>query len=211
MRQIALALGFFHAALQVGAASAFQHALPCRAPCAHHAACTLLTAMPKSSTRSPAALARHRSVRSLVWATFPARARGWAGTCEGCCCAGIAAGHAPPPPPPRAYPFSAGDLLCCGQLAANYLEQGGRVPWEDLRYLFGEIMYGECFFLGGGGGWWGAGGGREGDWGGGTRVFWRQLLGARGAPMPSPSPSAQHLPALPAPHPTHPSSLVFRV
>jgi dynein heavy chain len=24
----------------------------------------------------------------------------------------------------------------------NYLENNSRVPWEDLRYLFGEIMYG---------------------------------------------------------------------
>ena len=93
------------------------------------------------------------------------------------------------------YPFNTGDLLCCGQLAANYLDnnskvgrEGGReegraekprfalhgmpaalpvttrhadpapppasppppppppappqVPWDDLRYLFGEIMYG---------------------------------------------------------------------
>ena len=24
----------------------------------------------------------------------------------------------------------------------NYLEANNRVPWEDLRYLFGEIMYG---------------------------------------------------------------------
>lgn len=24
----------------------------------------------------------------------------------------------------------------------NYLEANNKVPWEDLRYLFGEIMYG---------------------------------------------------------------------
>ena len=24
----------------------------------------------------------------------------------------------------------------------NYLEANNRIPWEDLRYLFGEIMYG---------------------------------------------------------------------
>lgn len=40
------------------------------------------------------------------------------------------------------YPFSTGDLLCCGQAAANYLDANARVPWDDLRYLFGEIMYG---------------------------------------------------------------------
>ncbi|KAL4513647.1 hypothetical protein Ndes2526A_g04979 [Nannochloris sp. 'desiccata'] len=41
-----------------------------------------------------------------------------------------------------AYPFSAGDLRCCGQLAANYLDTGAKIPWDDLRYLAGEIMYG---------------------------------------------------------------------
>jgi dynein heavy chain, axonemal len=40
------------------------------------------------------------------------------------------------------YPFSAGDLRCCGQLAANYLDIGAKIPWDDLRYLAGEIMYG---------------------------------------------------------------------
>lgn len=40
------------------------------------------------------------------------------------------------------YPFNAGDLLCCGQAANNYLENNVKVPWDDLRYLFGEIMYG---------------------------------------------------------------------
>lgn len=40
------------------------------------------------------------------------------------------------------YPFNTGDLLCCGQLASNYLENSSRVPWDDLRYLVGEIMYG---------------------------------------------------------------------
>ncbi|KAA6419077.1 MAG: flagellar outer dynein arm heavy chain beta [Trebouxia sp. A1-2] len=38
------------------------------------------------------------------------------------------------------YPFNTGDLLCCGQCASNYLENN--VPWDDLRYIFGEIMYG---------------------------------------------------------------------
>ena len=40
------------------------------------------------------------------------------------------------------YPFNTGDLLCCGQCAANYLDNNARVPWDDLRYIFGEIMYG---------------------------------------------------------------------
>lgn len=40
------------------------------------------------------------------------------------------------------YPFNVGDLLCCGQLAANYLDNSSKVPWEDLRYLCGSVMYG---------------------------------------------------------------------
>ncbi|KAL0038617.1 hypothetical protein WJX79_000048 [Trebouxia sp. C0005] len=40
------------------------------------------------------------------------------------------------------YPFNTGDLLCCGQCASNYLENNVKVPWDDLRYIFGEIMYG---------------------------------------------------------------------
>ena len=40
------------------------------------------------------------------------------------------------------YPFNTGDLLCCGQCANNYLENNSKVPWEDIRYIFGEIMYG---------------------------------------------------------------------
>jgi dynein heavy chain, axonemal len=40
------------------------------------------------------------------------------------------------------YPFNTGDLLCCGQTAHNYLENNVKVPWDDLVYIFGEIMYG---------------------------------------------------------------------
>ena len=35
-----------------------------------------------------------------------------------------------------------GDLLCCAQCANNYLENNSKVPWDDLKYIFGEIMYG---------------------------------------------------------------------
>lgn len=42
----------------------------------------------------------------------------------------------------RAYPFNAGDLTTCLEVAANYIEDRPKVPWEDLRYVFGEIMYG---------------------------------------------------------------------
>jgi dynein heavy chain len=42
------------------------------------------------------------------------------------------------------YPFSTGDLRDSASVLYNYLENSssGKVPWEDLRYIFGEIMYG---------------------------------------------------------------------
>ncbi|XP_054847065.1 dynein axonemal heavy chain 11 [Eublepharis macularius] len=42
----------------------------------------------------------------------------------------------------RRYPFNVGDLTICVNVLYNYLETNTKVPWEDLRYLFGEIMYG---------------------------------------------------------------------
>jgi len=42
----------------------------------------------------------------------------------------------------RGYPFNTGDLTISVFVLYNYLEANSKVPWEDLRYLFGEIMYG---------------------------------------------------------------------
>ncbi|KAG5679915.1 hypothetical protein PVAND_009451 [Polypedilum vanderplanki] len=42
----------------------------------------------------------------------------------------------------RNYPFNSGDLTISVYVLYNYLEANSKVPWEDLRYLFGEIMYG---------------------------------------------------------------------
>ncbi|KOX67396.1 Dynein beta chain, ciliary, partial [Melipona quadrifasciata] len=42
----------------------------------------------------------------------------------------------------RSYPFNFGDLTISVSVLFNYLENSIKVPWEDLRYLFGEIMYG---------------------------------------------------------------------
>uniref|UniRef100_A0A665VXX9 Dynein axonemal heavy chain 11 n=1 Tax=Echeneis naucrates TaxID=173247 RepID=A0A665VXX9_ECHNA len=42
----------------------------------------------------------------------------------------------------RKYPFNTGDLTISVNVLFNYLEANAQVPWEDLRYLFGEIMYG---------------------------------------------------------------------
>uniref|UniRef100_A0A3P9MJJ8 Dynein, axonemal, heavy chain 9 n=1 Tax=Oryzias latipes TaxID=8090 RepID=A0A3P9MJJ8_ORYLA len=42
----------------------------------------------------------------------------------------------------RPYPFNIGDLTISVNVLQNYLEANRKVPYEDLRYLFGEIMYG---------------------------------------------------------------------
>ncbi|XP_053593671.1 dynein beta chain, ciliary [Microplitis demolitor] len=42
----------------------------------------------------------------------------------------------------RVYPFNVGDLTISISVLINYLENNLKVPWEDLRYLVGEIMYG---------------------------------------------------------------------
>ncbi|KAM6050175.1 dynein axonemal heavy chain 9 [Theristicus caerulescens] len=42
----------------------------------------------------------------------------------------------------RSYPFNAGDLTISVNVLHNYLEASSKVPYDDLRYLFGEIMYG---------------------------------------------------------------------
>lgn len=35
-----------------------------------------------------------------------------------------------------------GDLTISVSVLYNYLENSSKIPWEDMRYLFGEIMYG---------------------------------------------------------------------
>ncbi|XP_054619934.1 dynein axonemal heavy chain 9-like isoform X3 [Dunckerocampus dactyliophorus] len=42
----------------------------------------------------------------------------------------------------RSYPFNTGDLTISISVLYNYLEANPKVPYDDLRYLFGEIMYG---------------------------------------------------------------------
>lgn len=46
----------------------------------------------------------------------------------------------------KKYPFNDGDLTICGQVLANYVNNADRlgtdIPWPDLRYIFGDIMYG---------------------------------------------------------------------
>ena len=45
----------------------------------------------------------------------------------------------------KSYPFNIGDLMCSATVLANYLEAGqsaDKVPWSDLRYIFGDILYG---------------------------------------------------------------------
>jgi dynein heavy chain len=43
------------------------------------------------------------------------------------------------------YPFNMGDLRDSAVVLNNYMENNassGKIPWDDLKYLFGEIMYG---------------------------------------------------------------------
>ncbi|XP_061666307.1 dynein heavy chain 9, axonemal isoform X7 [Syngnathoides biaculeatus] len=42
----------------------------------------------------------------------------------------------------RSYPFNTGDLIISVNVLFNYLEANPKVPYDDIRYLFGEIMYG---------------------------------------------------------------------
>jgi len=42
----------------------------------------------------------------------------------------------------RAYSFNDGDLTICGDVLHNYLSKYEKVPYADLQYIFGAIMYG---------------------------------------------------------------------
>eukprot|EP00937_MAST-01D_sp_MAST-1D-sp2_P002352 g2352.t1 len=42
----------------------------------------------------------------------------------------------------RAYSFNTGDLSICADVLTSYVDANREVPWADLRYIFGEIMYG---------------------------------------------------------------------
>lgn len=42
----------------------------------------------------------------------------------------------------RGYSFNMGDLTTCGDVLYNYLEAYDFIPWDDLRYMFGEVFYG---------------------------------------------------------------------
>lgn len=42
----------------------------------------------------------------------------------------------------KAYSFNKGDLSVCADVLGLYINNNASVPWQDLRYIFGEIMYG---------------------------------------------------------------------
>lgn len=42
----------------------------------------------------------------------------------------------------RNYDFNDGDLRICGNILHNYLTKYPQVPYPDLKYLFGDVMYG---------------------------------------------------------------------
>ncbi|KAJ1634337.1 dynein heavy chain and region D6 of dynein motor-domain-containing protein [Pavlovales sp. CCMP2436] len=42
----------------------------------------------------------------------------------------------------RNYPFNNGDITVCADVLHNYVEGRDSLPWADLKYIWGEIMYG---------------------------------------------------------------------
>jgi len=42
----------------------------------------------------------------------------------------------------KRYSFNQGDLMVCASILRDNLNRTDAVPWDDLRYIFGEIMYG---------------------------------------------------------------------
>ncbi|KAL0236998.1 hypothetical protein PCE1_000395 [Barthelona sp. PCE] len=40
------------------------------------------------------------------------------------------------------YPFNLGDLTICASVLKNFLEDNVHIPWANIKYIFGEIMYG---------------------------------------------------------------------
>ena len=40
----------------------------------------------------------------------------------------------------QTYSYNTGDLTVCVDVLYNYLNTNPGVPWQDLRYIFGEIM-----------------------------------------------------------------------
>jgi len=42
----------------------------------------------------------------------------------------------------RKYSFNVGDLSVCANVCESYLSASSSIPWDDMRYIFGEIMYG---------------------------------------------------------------------
>ena len=42
----------------------------------------------------------------------------------------------------RGYSFNISDLTTCADVLYNYLQANEEVPWDDLKYMFGEVFYG---------------------------------------------------------------------
>jgi len=42
----------------------------------------------------------------------------------------------------KRYSFNQGDLTVCADVLLKYVSNNAHVPWEDMRYVFGQIMYG---------------------------------------------------------------------
>ena len=42
----------------------------------------------------------------------------------------------------RKYSFNVGDLSVCADVCQSYISASNGIPWDDMKYIFGEIMYG---------------------------------------------------------------------
>ena len=42
----------------------------------------------------------------------------------------------------KKYSFNTGDLTICASVCKSYISANESLPWDDLRYIFGQIMYG---------------------------------------------------------------------
>merc|ERR1711871_1097559 len=42
----------------------------------------------------------------------------------------------------RKYSFNTGDLNICADVCFSYISNNEQIPWDDMRYIFGQIMYG---------------------------------------------------------------------
>ena len=40
------------------------------------------------------------------------------------------------------YPLNVGDLTACSHIANELVEENVRIPWQELRFMCGDVIYG---------------------------------------------------------------------